>query len=170
MVVVRGQLISRRREFALYTTDAPRHGDLREVKWRFLMDAFVTRRTDVAATELERPSKRVKREISDSEDDEPIWEHKELNDDIDQRHGRATDFENALPDAPGEAEAEYEAIKSSQEVKAPALWVRGRSSIYVDAFNLALDTVLEEESHLFDEQEKDVFRQWRELDYEAQYL
>jgi Fanconi-associated nuclease 1 len=49
-------------------------------------------------------------------------------------------------------------------------FVRYKSSIYVDAFNLALDTVLDEESHLFDEKEMDVFRQWRELDYEAQYL
>ena len=37
-------------------------------------------------------------------------------------------------------------------------------------FNLALDTVLDEESHLFDEAEKAVFEQWRALNYEAQYL
>ena len=49
-------------------------------------------------------------------------------------------------------------------------WIRGRSSIYVDAFNLALDTVLEDEGHLFNEAEHDLFRQWRELNYEAQYL
>ncbi|CAK7222833.1 hypothetical protein SEUCBS140593_005037 [Sporothrix eucalyptigena] len=45
-----------------------------------------------------------------------------------------------------------------------------RSSIYVDAFNIALDTVLEQEEHLFNEQEKAVFAAWRNLDYEAQYL
>lgn len=49
-------------------------------------------------------------------------------------------------------------------------WVRGKSSIYVDAFNLALDTVLEDETHLFDGKEMAVFDQWRGLDYEAQYL
>jgi fanconi-associated nuclease 1 len=45
-----------------------------------------------------------------------------------------------------------------------------RSSIYVDAFNIALDTVLEHEEHLFNEKEKAVFAAWRGLDYEAQYL
>jgi Fanconi-associated nuclease 1 len=40
----------------------------------------------------------------------------------------------------------------------------------VDAFNLALETVLDEEAHLFDEAEMEVFRKWRELDYESQYL
>ena len=49
-------------------------------------------------------------------------------------------------------------------------WKRGKSSIYVDAFNLALDTVLAEQAHLFDEAEMEVFRQWRSLSYEAQYL
>lgn len=45
-----------------------------------------------------------------------------------------------------------------------------RSSIYVDAFNIALDTVLEQEEHLFNEKEKAVFAAWRGLHYEAQYL
>ena len=49
-------------------------------------------------------------------------------------------------------------------------WVRGKSSIYVDAFNLALDTVLEDEAHLFDDKEKAVFQAWQSLSYEAQYL
>jgi Fanconi-associated nuclease 1 len=91
-----------------------------------------------------------------------------------------TDLESALLPVETGAEAieEYEAFKASQEENAEdseerfgtRKWVRGKSSIYVDAFNLALDTVLEEESHLFDEAEMDVFRQWRELTYEAQYL
>ena len=46
----------------------------------------------------------------------------------------------------------------------------GRSSIYVDAFNLALDTVLEDEAHLFSRAERCVFEQWKVLGYEAQYL
>jgi Fanconi-associated nuclease 1 len=49
-------------------------------------------------------------------------------------------------------------------------WARGRGSIYVDAFNLALSTVLEEEGHLFVDFEKAIFDQWYQLDYEAQYL
>ncbi|KAL1876388.1 hypothetical protein VTK73DRAFT_9403 [Phialemonium thermophilum] len=49
-------------------------------------------------------------------------------------------------------------------------WVRGRSSIYVDAFNLALQTVLEDEAHLFDWKERLVFERWKALSYEAQYL
>ena len=40
----------------------------------------------------------------------------------------------------------------------------------MDAFNLALETVLEDESHLFNEAELAVFAFWRELSYEAQYL
>ncbi|KAH7364599.1 VRR-NUC domain-containing protein [Rhexocercosporidium sp. MPI-PUGE-AT-0058] len=49
-------------------------------------------------------------------------------------------------------------------------WIKGKSSIYVDAFNLALETVLKDEGHLFDEKEMEVFELWRQLDYEAQYL
>jgi Fanconi-associated nuclease 1 len=45
-----------------------------------------------------------------------------------------------------------------------------RSSIYVDAFNLALDTVLKDECHLFNSTERGVFDHWKSLDYEAQYL
>lgn len=44
------------------------------------------------------------------------------------------------------------------------------SSLYTDAFNLALDTVLAEESHLFSEQEAEIFQRYRSLPYEAQYL
>ena len=49
-------------------------------------------------------------------------------------------------------------------------WIKGRSSIYVDAFKLALETVLDEEAHLFDERERSIFMAWKELSYEAQYL
>ena len=49
-------------------------------------------------------------------------------------------------------------------------WVKGKSSIYVDAFNLALNTVLEEEENLFSAAEQAVFSYWRSLSYEAQYL
>jgi Fanconi-associated nuclease 1 len=104
------------------------------------------------------------------------------------RPERETAFESSLPAVATDKEAieEYEAMRASQESQAfqasqndtdnPSAmiakrqWVRGKSSIYVDAFNLALDTVLEDESHLFDANEQRVFEQWRALDYEAQYL
>jgi Fanconi-associated nuclease 1 len=98
------------------------------------------------------------------------------------RPGHETAFENSLPAVPTDKEAieEYEAMRASQALQDDAetasaridnrQWVRGKSSIYVDAFNLALDTVLEDESHLFDAREKCVFEQWRALSYEAQYL
>lgn len=89
--------------------------------------------------------------------------------------------ESSLPPVKSDEEAiqEYEAMRASQgdpeEDTAASnaggrAWLKGRSSIYVDAFNLALDTVLEDESHLFNEAEKAVFEHWRQLDYEAQYL
>jgi fanconi-associated nuclease 1 len=101
---------------------------------------------------------------------------------------RETAFESSLPAVSLDQEAieEYEAMRASQlsqpsqgdrEDKGDASsrmdsrqWVRGKSSIYVDAFNLALDTVLDEETHLFDDVEKHVFAQWRNMSYEAQYL
>jgi fanconi-associated nuclease 1 len=113
------------------------------------------------------------REVPDSEDEnqESLEEHS-----IRQK----PDLESALPPVKTDEEAieEYEAFKASQEQQAETSGerrtdrksVKGRSSIYVDAFNLALDTVLDEESHLFDDAETGVFRAWRELSYEAQYL
>ncbi|OJD29445.1 coiled-coil domain-containing protein mtmr15 [Diplodia corticola] len=91
-----------------------------------------------------------------------------------------TDLESALPPVETDKEAieAYEIQRASEDAERldqdgrlrEGKWVKGRSSIYVDAFNLALDTVLEEERHLFDEAEMEVFSQWRALDYEAQYL
>ncbi|TLD24559.1 hypothetical protein E2P81_ATG11895 [Venturia nashicola] len=93
---------------------------------------------------------------------------------------RKTNLEDALPVIKNEQEAieEYEATRAAEMEQIGTTesrlndrkWIRGRSSIYVDAFNLALDTVLEEESHLFDEAERALFRFWKELNYEAQYL
>lgn len=93
-----------------------------------------------------------------------------------------TDLETSLPPIKTDDQAieEYEASHAAELEgdSEPGLhvrlrdgvWRKGRSSIYVDAFNLALDTVLAEESHLFDEAEMEVFRQWRELSYQSQYL
>jgi Fanconi-associated nuclease 1 len=114
----------------------------------------------------------------------PARESAADNDDgVPVRPEHQTAFESSLPAVSTDQAAieEYETLRASQAAEdegdtAPARtgekgeWVRGRSSIYVDAFNLALDTVLEDEAHLFDEKEKCVFRQWRGLSYEAQYL
>jgi fanconi-associated nuclease 1 len=87
-----------------------------------------------------------------------------------------TALESSLPavKTDKEAIAEYEAYKSSEQTLKERLgngrWEKGRSSIYVDAFNLALETVLEEEGHLFDEAELNLFLQWKNLNYESQYL
>jgi len=98
-------------------------------------------------------------------------------------HDRQTDIESALPAIKTDKEAiqAYEATRAAQEAEeaeraglegrlSERKWIRGKSSIYVDAFNLALETVLEDESHLFNEAELAVFAFWRELSYEAQYL
>lgn len=95
---------------------------------------------------------------------------------------RRTDLETTLPPIQTDREAieAYEATRAADQTEYTEQgledrvhgrkWVRGRSSIYVDAFNLALDRVLEDEGHLFDEAEHAVFRFWRQLTYEAQYL
>jgi fanconi-associated nuclease 1 len=93
---------------------------------------------------------------------------------------RPTELESALAPVKTDKEAitEYELMRAAEEVIPTNLkerldtrkWAQGKSSIYVDAFNLALETVLEDEGHLFDEAETEVFNQWRSLDYDAQYL
>ncbi|EQB45946.1 hypothetical protein CGLO_15095 [Colletotrichum gloeosporioides Cg-14] len=138
----------------------------------------------------ERPAKKVKIEIADSDDDDDEDEADTSGITVDNasdaedekdRHVRQTAIESALPPVQVDKEAikEYELMRSSQ-VSVPdeeendagpeRKWVRGKSSIYVDAFNLALDTVLADEAHLFDAKEAHVFEQWKQLDYEAQYL
>jgi len=109
--------------------------------------------------------------IPDSEDD--------TDDDMILSSRKPTELENALPqvDSDKEAIARYESLRYEEEIPEDLKarlnqrsWVKGKSSIYVDAFNLALGTVLEDEGHLFDEKEMEVFKQWQDLEYEAQYL
>lgn len=92
---------------------------------------------------------------------------------------RLTELESAMLAVKTDKEAiqEYEAMRAAgdipDELKShiqQTSWTKGKTSIYVDAFNLALDTVLEDEGHLFDEKEMEVFSQWRSFEYEAQYL
>ncbi|TKA63875.1 hypothetical protein B0A49_10568 [Cryomyces minteri] len=102
------------------------------------------------------------------------------NDDLQPTTERQTDLEFALPPVKSDREAieEYEAFRAAEEVVDGGIvgrlgqrkWIKGKSSIYVDAFNLALETVLGEEGHLFDEAEMTLFGCWRALSYEAQYL
>ncbi len=115
------------------------------------------------------------REIQDSEADS-----EDDNLDDEPSSTQRTDLEQALPPIKTDKEAiqEYEALRAAEGADSSDLrerlgqrkWVKGKSSIYVDAFNLALETVLEDESHLFDEPEMKVFQEWRDLSYEAQYL
>lgn len=105
-----------------------------------------------------------------------------LNDDEGAVPSSQTDLEFSLPavEANDQAIEEYESSQkvedggeeeiSLEERMRDGKWRKGKSSIYVDAFNLALDTVLAEEAHLFSETEKEVFRHWRRLSYESQYL
>lgn len=96
--------------------------------------------------------------------------------------GSQTELESALPPVEADTKAieEYEFSQKSGDDEEKELslqqrmrdgkWRKGKTSIYVDAFNLALDTVLAEEAHLFSEAEKEVFQHWRVLPYESQYL
>jgi Fanconi-associated nuclease 1 len=102
----------------------------------------------------------------------------------DEPRSTQTDLEQALPPVKTDKEAiaEYETFRAQeaasatgnstldQYLSAPREWVRGKSSIYVDAFFLALDTVLAEESHLFSPAEMRVFDEFKGMPYEAQYL
>jgi Fanconi-associated nuclease 1 len=137
-----------------------------------------------------RPLKRVKREETDDSatSDAPTERRVIPDSDADSddeeytvpEPTRRTDLETALPPISTDQEAidEYEASRAAEAADANTAgdrlnkrkWIKGRSSIYVDAFNLALETVLDEESHLFDEAEKALFQYWSNLSYEAQYL
>jgi len=146
----------------------------------------------------ERPTKRIKRfdpNHSDSGDGLSDQENETTLSKLDTSEGAAgfavgdgdelptaqrTDLEQALPPIKTDRDAiqEYENFRAAEGAVARELeerlgkrqWVKGKSSIYVDAFNLALETVLEDESHLFNEAEMHVFVDWRALSYEAQYL
>ncbi|KAI2471219.1 VRR-NUC domain-containing protein [Annulohypoxylon bovei var. microspora] len=110
-----------------------------------------------------------------------------LDDDVSQNSeaevnpSRQTAIETSLPEVKSGKEAleEYETFRASQRDDDTASaasrldsrkWVRGKTSLYVDAFNLALSTVLDEESHLFDDEEMYIFDRWNKLSYEAQFL
>jgi fanconi-associated nuclease 1 len=124
----------------------------------------------------EPPLKRLKSEpASDAESDLDGW-----RDAVDAPQ-HVTDVESCLPPVRTDQESidEYESSQVAQQETSGSdvanrldqrKWEPGRSSIYVDAFNLALKTVLDEESHLFNEAERALFGFWNRLGYEAQYL
>ena len=119
-----------------------------------------------------RNPKWARSEVPDSEDEDD-------EDGLPPRSSQ-TELESALPPISTDKEAisAYEAARAAEDSWVLDLrgrlgqqkWIQGKSSIYVDAFNLALETVLDDEGHLFDEAEKGVFECWRALGYEAQYL
>lgn len=104
----------------------------------------------------------------------------QLPPDSELHSGRPTAIESSLPEVDTDKDAieQYETFRASQGENSDTVasrfvkrtWVKGKSSLYVDAFNLALGTVLEDESHLFDEKERALFDYWDNLSYEAQYL
>ncbi|KAK8049455.1 hypothetical protein PG994_011185 [Apiospora phragmitis] len=176
------------------------------------MDKFVTRKPkpDSAGLRLpaaseqpsdktkpERPAKRVKREVLDTDGDSdgdlldqnlfkltPAIRREDTTDsvydgnphsELELESGRPTAIESSLPEIKVDQDAieEYETFRASQgdqpDDSTTSRFVK-RDSLYVDAFNLALSTVLDDEAHLFDENEKTLFDNWANLSYEAQYL
>ncbi|TAQ90178.1 hypothetical protein B7494_g1510 [Chlorociboria aeruginascens] len=113
---------------------------------------------------------RLRDEVPDSGDEQ----------DSDDDKPRQTGLESALAPVRTDKDAieDYESMQSDDRNLPENLrarlhqgsWTKGQTSIYVDAFNLALQTVLDDEGHLFDEKERQVFKTWEELQYEAQFL
>lgn len=132
-----------------------------------------------------RPNKRLKKEHSSAfpQAATPSIPNSDIeSDDENLVHepSAKSGLEAVLPDIRRDQEAidEYEAQRAAEQVEKDTHegrlqdqnWTKGKSSIYVDAFNLALETVLDEENHLFNDAEKALFGYWRKLGYEAQYL
>ncbi|KAI9894526.1 MAG: hypothetical protein M1814_001880 [Vezdaea aestivalis] len=122
---------------------------------------------------LDRPATPKSGDVDVGHEDHDATNHQELI-------HRQTELESAFAPVKvdKDAIAKYEALRSDDTVEgldihersAQRKWVPGKSSIYVDGFNLALDTVLSLEANLFDEKEHAVFDEWKRLDYEAQHL
>lgn len=109
--------------------------------------------------------------------DEELEDRTELSEDGESQHITELEKASAPIETDEEAIQNYEtglaaanAVDCARNRLQRRDWVKGRSSIYVDAFNLALDTVLRDESHLFDSKELCLFETFRNLSYEAQYL
>lgn len=145
-----------------------------------------------AAKRLRRDASSCSSQGSESDEDElrSRWsphdldlhgskEETTIKEETDPLIGSQTDLETSLPPVKADEEAieAYEAYRAGKEAEETIQgrvrnrsWQRGRSSIYVDAFKLALDTVLQDEAHLFNKAELAVFDAWMSLPYESQYL
>ncbi|CAK7271917.1 hypothetical protein SEPCBS119000_004852 [Sporothrix epigloea] len=129
------------------------------------MDKFVIRRPHHDEVQKQKSQVSSSDSLEDGED--------ECSGDDGNSQLIAENCEVLFEDRPAAIEVTDDALCTSFDgldefqTDAPLLY---RSSIYVDAFNIALDTVLEQEGHLFSEKERAVFSAWRGLDYEAQYL
>lgn len=131
-------------------------------------------KVDISNFVRKSPKKSVRRDVIPDSEEDSESENLEV-----ESRSHQTDLETALPPIQTDKEAieAYEASRAAEQAESglnerlgERKWVKGKSSIYVDAFNLALETVLEDESHLFDEAEHVLFQTWRDLSYEAQYL
>jgi Fanconi-associated nuclease 1 len=122
---------------------------------------------DSSPPSKQSPRSRRRNQVQDTEGDED-----------EPAKSSQTQLETALPEIKNDEDAieAYEAFKAGQSEQTlqerveNRSWTKGRSSIYVDAFNLALESVLNEERHLFDDAEKSLFKQWNAISYESQYL
>ncbi len=178
-------MLGRRRQGAHTAPTTCGHGTGRPAKRLKLDDTSDSDTPSRHVPVIAKASHSPRRDRHGSTQPETGAEHAEQQAELETEAVTATDLENTLPPVKTDKEAieEYEAFRASQQEEgkedelssttgrlSQRKWVKGKSSIYVDAFNLALDTVLEDEAHLFDEAELAVFEQWRELSYEGQYL
>jgi fanconi-associated nuclease 1 len=175
------ELLGRRSQHESTSIDCE-HGDSTPIKRRKTVERIDgEERSSFDRSDSESISEslsRYREEIPDSEDDDDFGD--DFDEDIMFSEQRPTELEIALAPVKTDKEAiaEYELMRAAGEFGPTDLkerlhtrnWTKGRSSIYVDAFNLALETVLDDEAHLFDEAEIEVFNQWKALDYDAQYL
>jgi Fanconi-associated nuclease 1 len=148
--------------------DFPTPSPKRQKTVKHLKQGIKIEPDDESTSPKASPRRRRRHEISDAEGE----------DGEEHANSSQTQLETALPDiktdeAAIEAYEAYKAGETEQTLETridERSWTKGRSSIYVDAFNLALNTVLEEEGHLFNDAEKSLFEQWRGISYESQYL
>ena len=129
-----------------------------------------TSTSDALGGSSSRPVKRAKNgnflKIGSQEDDEPPLPDPADTGEAYTDADRDTAGLTAVLPAVTEAVLSEEAEEVEGEVKA----TKYTSSLYTDAFSMALDTVLEQESHLFNEEEAEIFQKYKSLPYEAQYL
>ncbi|BFZ62220.1 hypothetical protein YB2330_003305 [Saitoella coloradoensis] len=111
-----------------------------------------------AAQILDRPPRPLKRIKTEESQDESAWD----DDDEDEENVEpATLTQLGLPLLSPRRDAKSKQIFRGSEEK---------PSMYVQAFETILDTVLENELHLFSEEEMRLFAIYKSLRYEARYL